>query len=92
MRDTGTSRWFPSGFLQTEEIASVDAKGKLCDVQLRMRPDHPAAGSAAMWESHGIGSHPSLTLPLQDRLSLLPDPQETPSPGPLVQITAFIHI
>lgn len=84
MRDAGTSRWFPSGFLQTEEIASVDAKGKLWDVQLWMCPDHPAAGRAVLWVSHGIGSHPALTLPLQDRVSLLPDPRETPSPGPLV--------
>lgn len=28
----------------------------------------------------GIGAHPALTPPLQDRVSLLPDPQGTPSP------------
>ena len=36
LRDAGTSRWFPSGFLQTEEIVSADAKGKLWDVQEEM--------------------------------------------------------
>jgi len=59
LRDAGTSRWFPSGFLQTEEIVSADAKGKLWDVQLWMRPDHPAAGIAVLWASHGDRSTPS---------------------------------
>lgn len=60
LRDTGTSRWFPSGFLQTEEIVSADAKGKLWDVQLWMCPDHPAAGIAVLWASHGDRSTPSI--------------------------------